>query len=124
MEYRIQHPDGSVHWIWDRAFPVLDETGKVLLVTGIAADITERKQAEEAQKQSELQFRALFELSPDAVMLIDPHDPDISWPIIDCNTAACRMNGYSRDELIGHSIDIVNVDPATLSNRNAYIKRI
>jgi PAS domain S-box-containing protein len=46
-EYRIIRPDGSVRWIRDRAFPVNDESGRVYRVTGIAEDITERKQAEE-----------------------------------------------------------------------------
>ncbi|MBI3527078.1 MAG: EAL domain-containing protein [Betaproteobacteria bacterium] len=46
-EYRIVRPDGSLRWIHDRAFPVLDECGKVMLVTGIAEDITARKETEE-----------------------------------------------------------------------------
>lgn len=46
MEYRIRHADGSVHWIWDRAFPVLKEDGSVNIVTGIITDITKRKETE------------------------------------------------------------------------------
>ncbi|MGC9505298.1 PAS domain S-box protein [Baaleninema sp.] len=46
VEYRIVRPDGSVRWIWDRGYPVLDEGGKLHRRTGIAKDITERKQAE------------------------------------------------------------------------------
>ncbi|HSA99745.1 MAG TPA: PAS domain S-box protein, partial [Anaerolineales bacterium] len=53
-------------------------------------DITERKQVESALLESSLQFRTLFEASPDANLLIDPHG---DWPILDCNTAACQMNG-------------------------------
>jgi PAS domain S-box-containing protein len=48
MEYRIRQPDGSVRWVWDRAFPIFGEHGTVKTLAGIAADITERKQAEEA----------------------------------------------------------------------------
>jgi len=47
VEYRIRHPDGSVRWIWERAFPFLDENGKTTRVAGVATDITERKQAEQ-----------------------------------------------------------------------------
>jgi diguanylate cyclase (GGDEF)-like protein/PAS domain S-box-containing protein len=94
------------------------------ILEGSILDITERKQAEEALQQSEFMFRALFEASPDAVMLIDPHDPNVSWPIIDCNAVACVMNGYDRDELIGHSIDIVNVAPGSQAERIAYMKRL
>ncbi|MBI4552731.1 MAG: GAF domain-containing protein [Candidatus Latescibacteria bacterium] len=46
-EYRIIRPDGSIRWVWDRGFPIKDSSGNVYRVTGIAEDITERKQAEE-----------------------------------------------------------------------------
>jgi PAS domain S-box-containing protein len=42
-EYRIVRPDGAVRWIRDRAYPVRDAGGRVYRVTGIAADITERR---------------------------------------------------------------------------------
>jgi PAS domain S-box-containing protein len=69
-------------------------------------------------------LRTLLELSPDAVIVIDPHDPNVSWPIIDCNAAACRMNGFEREELIGHSIDILNVTEGTEKERATYLKQL
>jgi PAS domain S-box-containing protein/putative nucleotidyltransferase with HDIG domain len=87
-------------------------------------DITGRKQAEAALQQSEALFRALFELSPDAIVLIDPHDPDASWPIVDCNAAACLMNGYTRAEMVGQSIDIVNMAPYAPAERTAYMEHL
>ena len=57
-------------------------------------------------------------------MLIDPHDRKVSWPIIDCNAAACQINGYTRDELIGHSIDILNITSGTQEERTAYMKQL
>jgi PAS domain S-box-containing protein len=47
VEFRIVQSDGSIRWIWDRAFPVRDQDGRVARVVGIAEDITERKRAEE-----------------------------------------------------------------------------
>jgi diguanylate cyclase (GGDEF)-like protein/PAS domain S-box-containing protein len=88
------------------------------------SDITARRQAEAKLEESETLFRALFDLSPDAIILIDPHDPDVSWPIIDCNVAACLMNGYERAELIGHSIDILNLTPGPAEERLAYMKQL
>jgi PAS domain S-box-containing protein len=77
------------------------------LVLGIDRDVTARKQAEVALKASEEQFRLLFEHLPDAILLIDPHDPSGLWPIVDCNAVACRMYGYTRDELIDLSVKLL-----------------
>ena len=47
QEYRIVHPDGTIHWIHDRAFPIRDESGAVYRIAGIAEDITQRKRLEQ-----------------------------------------------------------------------------
>ncbi len=52
-EYRIVRPDGSLRWILDRGFPVLDSTGAVCRVVGIAEDMTERKQLEQQLLQAQ-----------------------------------------------------------------------
>lgn len=75
-----------------------------------------------ARKENETLFRTLFELSPDAVILIDPHGPD--WPIVDCNAVACVMNGYRREELIGQSIDMLHLAPGTPEGRAAYLSQL
>ena len=87
----------------------------------ILRDITRRKEAEAALEQSEILFRGLFDLSPDAIIVIDPHAPDVLWPIIDCNMVACVMSGYQREELIGQSIDILNLTPGTPDQQRAYL---
>lgn len=58
-EYRILRPDGSARWVRNRACPVRDARGDIQLVTGVARDITERKEAEEALRQSEGELRFL-----------------------------------------------------------------
>jgi diguanylate cyclase (GGDEF)-like protein/PAS domain S-box-containing protein len=45
-EYRVARPDGSIRWVHARAFPVADMSGKVVRITGIAQDITERRDYE------------------------------------------------------------------------------
>ena len=59
LEYRIRRPDGSLRWIWDRAFPIRDQDGRLCRIVGLAEDITERKEAEEAVRRSrdELEVR-------------------------------------------------------------------
>jgi PAS domain S-box-containing protein len=46
-EYRIIRPNGEIRWIFDRGFPVKDESGQVTQYAGVAQDITESKQVEE-----------------------------------------------------------------------------
>jgi PAS domain S-box-containing protein len=61
MQYRITRPDGAQRWISDRGYPLRDETGKVTLISGVASDITERKQAEVALKRYAQRLIALEE---------------------------------------------------------------
>ena len=87
-------------------------------------ELTERQQLLLSLGDSEARFRLLFEASPDSILLIDPHDPNISWPIVDCNEVACTMNGYSREQLIGQSIDILNSSPGIPTEREDYLNRV
>ncbi len=51
FEYRIVRPDGSIRWIHDRGFPLLDEEGHLKLMADIASDITEQKAMEQEIRQ-------------------------------------------------------------------------
>ena len=66
-EYRIVRPDGSVRIIYDQAFPIRDETGKIYRMAGIAEDITERKQAQQEMLKA---FASLAEVGEVAAMIV------------------------------------------------------
>jgi two-component system, sensor histidine kinase and response regulator len=51
-EYRVERPDGSLRWIRGRIFPIKDQAGKLARIAGLAEDITDRKQAEEAARDA------------------------------------------------------------------------
>jgi PAS domain S-box-containing protein len=52
LEHRVVRPDGSVRWVYDRAHPHFDEDGSFVRYVGATLDITDRKRAEEALRQS------------------------------------------------------------------------
>ncbi|MBU1706976.1 PAS domain S-box protein, partial [bacterium] len=68
-------------------------------IAATAIDITERKQAEEALKESEEKHRTYIENAPDAIFVTDS-----DGRYIEVNDAACRMTGYTREELLKMSI--------------------
>jgi PAS domain S-box-containing protein len=51
LEHRIVHPDGSVHFVYDRAYPYFDANGRLIRYIGATLDITERKKAEDTLQQ-------------------------------------------------------------------------
>ena len=63
-EYRIIRPDGTSRWVWDRGFPIRDESGQVVRIAGIAEDITERKRVEQVLREGEERFRTLADATP------------------------------------------------------------
>ena len=69
--HRVIRPDGSKRWVQTRGFPVKNEVGEVFRIVGITEDITEKKLAEEALRESEAKLRVLFNQSPDIIMTVD-----------------------------------------------------
>jgi PAS domain S-box-containing protein len=83
---------------------VRDENGKPIKMYGAAQDITERRRAEEALKESEERFRQVYEGMAVGVARVSP-----ASQIEAANEAYCRMLGYREEELIGkHLRDITH----------------
>ncbi len=89
--------DGGLYTEEQTITPVRDERGAISHFIAIKQDVTERKRAEEALRESEETFRTLFELASDALLTVLLPD----GTIIDANLAATELLGYSRDELLG-----------------------
>jgi len=68
-EYRVVRPDGQVRWVFNRSHVGVGASGAVERITGVAADITERKLVEEAMRASEERFRQLADAMPQLVWI-------------------------------------------------------
>jgi PAS domain S-box-containing protein len=90
----------------------------------LQAELAERQRLVQSLQESEERFHLVFETSPDAIFLIDPHDPSGTWRIVDCNPSACQMNGYTREELIGQPLDILNVQKSSPEEYTASLERL
>ena len=82
-----------------------DASGRPSKVVGSMRDVTDRKLAETALRESETLFRAISEQLPDGLFLVDLDDPQQPGRVVHVNPAAAKMLGYTPDELLGMSIE-------------------
>lgn len=103
-EYRVIHPDSSIHFIQASGAVVQDVLGNIESVIGVNFDITDRKQAE-IEKQHLIQELTAFKLALDqsAIVAIT----DAKGVITYVNDRFCEISGYSRSELIGQTHRII-----------------
>jgi diguanylate cyclase (GGDEF)-like protein/PAS domain S-box-containing protein len=105
IEYRLAGPSGA-RWVFSHAIPVRDEAGAIERYVGTVGDVTERRAAEEALRQSEARFRSLAEHSSDLVL--GGVAPDII-DYVSPNSEA--ILGYGPEHLLHtHALDLVHDD--------------
>jgi len=83
-EYRVVRPDGSIRWIWDRAFPINDAAGKFFRITGIAEDITERKQILQRERDARKEAERINAMKDEFLAVLShelrtPLTPILGW---------------------------------------------
>ena len=94
-EYRvISHADGSERWVGATGHTSF-ENGKPARMIGTAQDISQRKRAETALRESEERFRRVFEEGPLGLGLVAR-----DYRFLKVNGALCQMLGYSEEELL------------------------
>jgi PAS domain S-box-containing protein len=109
-ENRIVRPDCSIRFIFNRAQPYFDDSGNLVRYVGATLDITERKQDEEAIRESEAKYRNLFENMTEEVhfweIIRDEEDCIKTWKLIDANPPTLKTWGrMSLDEIMGKTTD-------------------
>lgn len=109
LEKRYQRKDGSVFWGDLNVTKIFDVQGSFLADFAIVFDITERKLAEEALRESEARFRSLFEAAASGLVTISPEGR-----FLKVNQAFCDFLGYTQIELLDLSVnDITHPDDRT-----------
>ncbi|MCX6956099.1 MAG: PAS domain S-box protein [Verrucomicrobia bacterium] len=97
LEYRTRTADGTVRWLLGSSLPEREADGSVLW-HGFITDITERKQAEAALQATRTQLETTFAAMSEGLVL-----QDAQGAILECNAAAERILGLSRDQLAGRT---------------------
>lgn len=92
----LAYRDGQRYWVETCKTPILSSRGELLGTTGFAQDVTQRKLAAEAIRQSEARFRQIFNGGNDAIYLIDP----ANGKFIETNDIGFTRLGYSHDEML------------------------
>jgi len=94
-EMEIITAGGHRLWVRTTGEAVRDNTGKIVRVQGSFQDITERKQAEDALKSSQMRIKAMADSSFEAIVLTE------NGLCLDQNPAAEKMFGYTKAEIVG-----------------------
>lgn len=101
LEYRIIRPDGSIRWIFERAYPIHDSKGNLELMCGVSTDITDRKNAEKEYTK----FKTISDKSNSGNAIAD-----LNGNIVYLNDSFASMHGYSISECLGRNLSMFHTE--------------
>ncbi|MDX2230071.1 MAG: PAS domain S-box protein [Leptolyngbyaceae cyanobacterium bins.349] len=93
-EYRVIHPDGSIHWLLEKGQAIYDASGQPIRMLGVILDITDRKHTEELLRLREQQFRQAIVNAP-YPMMIHAEDGEVTQ----INQVWTELTGYTAAEI-------------------------
>ena len=104
-EYRFLWKNKSYHHIEDFGSFIRNSEGEVYKMVGIMKDVTFRKEAEQALKESEEKYRLFFENNDAIIFFLNPENQEIIF----ANNAALKFYGYAKDEFLGMNVSSINL---------------
>jgi PAS domain S-box-containing protein len=115
VECRRITKDGRVVWVHDEAHLVRDAGGEPLYWQGFLTDITDRRRAEEALRQSEELYRTVVEQAAESIFMLDLD----TLRVLEANAALGETLGYEPEELKGMSFYDISAHDRESIDRNA-----
>ncbi len=114
-EFRYKTADGVYKWLEAAGKAIFDSEGSISGTIISARDVTRRKQAIIALKESEAKFREIFHNTNDAILLHKFLENGLPGRFIEANNKAIEMIGYSKEELMNMTtLDITADDEIDL----------
>jgi PAS domain S-box-containing protein len=117
LELRVLRADGAARLVEISIAP-LTMQGAVAGLQGIARDVTSRRRAEQALRESEELFRTLTERSPDCIAL---HDGELRHRYV--NPAITRLTGLPREAFIGKTVLEIGLPPEVAARLDSLLRR-
>jgi PAS domain S-box-containing protein len=107
VEYRVCHPDGSVHWLMSRGKPVYEDDGQVTRYIGTMIDITDRKRLENNLIESKIRFGYALDASNSGIWEWNVQTDELSW-----SDHVWELYGMkSNSEPLNHQLCVDTVHP-------------
>jgi PAS domain S-box-containing protein len=114
VDFRIVLPDGTVKYLEAIGHHLFSEHGELFQVVGTNVDVTERKCAEQALRESEAKIRRLVDANIIGIFIWD-----FDGPILEANEAFLHMLGYDHEDLVAGHIRWTDLTPPEWRDRDA-----
>jgi PAS domain S-box-containing protein len=111
ITHKLRFPDNRFKWVYGTGIPIVNDKGEIVILRGVAQDITEKKRIEneilakekevsaikekEREQQSNAKFRNYVENAPDGVIVVNKEGA-----FLEVNPAATKITGYSKNKLL------------------------
>ena len=119
IELEYYRKDGSTVWLENRVSGIRDADGGLIALHGVARDISERRKAEQALKESEERFRTLIEKSTDAIAILDA-----TGNLLYESPSMERITGYRLEDWVGKPVGDWLLHPDDLAAMASLLEKV